>query len=340
MSTQPGKTLSDLNGGLPAGSAGTDWDPTSLDPQDSPVPAAPVPPQTNHVDPVDLCIDWRHTCWHRDRRRVYDAMTTCLMPESRLERFAGCGSSAWVLQDKAQPDRLRVSANYCHDRWCTPCARTKARIVAGNLRALIGDHPHRFITLTLRATSAPLCERVSTLYAAFRRLRRSPLWRRCIRGGAAFCEPCWSQHSQSWHVHLHIIADGQYIPQADLSDTWLVATGDSYIVDVRLIRGHDQTVDYVTKYACKPLTSETVRDRDRLQEAMIALRSRRLVLPFGTWYHTKLTAVSDDTDWQALAPLATLLQRADAGDTWAQAIIRQLRGAQSCNLLDQPTVPP
>jgi len=285
--------------------AGTAAAPALLDPQESAVPHQPATSQTDHADPVELCIDWRHTCWHRDRRRVYDAMSKCLMPTSRLERFAGCGSGAWVLQDKARPDRLRVSANYCHDRWCTPCARTKARIVAGNLRGQIGDRPHRFITLTLRANDESLQQRLNTLYASFRRLRRSPLWKRCVAGGAAFCEPCWSQRSQAWHVHLHIIADGRFIPQKELSDAWLVATGDSYIVDVRLIHNGDKAVEYVTKYACKPLTSETMRDVDRLQEAIVALRGRRLVLPFGAWYHVKLTAVSDDTDWIAKAPLAT-----------------------------------
>jgi hypothetical protein len=314
--------------------------PTSLDPQETPAQEAHYPTQRDVTTYPELTINWRHTCWHRDRERVYNALSSCIASDSRLERFASCGTDAWVMQDPANPERLRVTAAYCHDRWCVPCGRAKARIIAGNLRAHIGDRPHRFITLTLRANNEPLTNRITTLYAAFRALRRNTAWAKRIRGGAAFCEPVWSERSGSWHVHLHVIADGQFIPQQELSDAWLHVTGDSYVVDIRLIHGHDQAVDYVTKYASKPLHPATVRDNSRLQEAIVALRGRRLVLPFGTWHGIRLSTVNDATEWIALAPLGEILQRAASGDAWADAVLRILRGVQSCHQLDLPLEPP
>lgn len=313
---------------------------SSLDPSESPVHSSPQPPQTQ---PAESQLDpavWRHSCWFRDRARVYDALVATYAPPSRLERFALCGSDAWVVQDVACPEHLRVQANFCHDRWCVPCGRARARLVANNLRGLVGDVPHRFITLTIRAENEPLVDRIRHLYDSFRRIRRSRRWQQCIDGGVAFCEPCWSDRSNCWHVHLHIVAHGRFITQRELSALWLQATGDSYIVDIRLIRGHDKAVDYVTKYAAKPLEPATLRNHDRLCEAMLALKGRRLILPFGDWSRVKLTAVTHETEWRAVAPLSELLQRAAAGDAWASHVLRVLKGAYaSCNL-DTTNVPP
>lgn len=178
------------------------------------------------------------------------------------------------------------------------------------------------------------------LYASFRRLRSSRVWRDNVRGGAAFCEPCWSERTECWHVHLHIVAEGKFIPQAQLSAAWLKATGDSPIVDIRLIHGHDKAVDYVVKYAAKPLEPATLRDHDRLCEAIMALHGRRLVLPFGSWHGIRLCEVDRTTEWRALAPLGELLQRAAAGDVWADSVLRKLRGVQACRQLDLFREPP
>ena len=325
--------------------------PTSLDPEDSPVDRPPPQPQPNHAGDghpcphdhagdAELCIDWRHTCWHRDRLRVFEALQKCPIGETRLQRFADCGIDAWVMEDCNCPGHLRVAASYCHDRWCVPCGRAKARIVADNLRSVIQDQPHRFITLTLKAKNEGLANRISMLYASFRRLRGYAVWRNNVVGGAAFCEPVWSTKSECWHVHLHIVAEGKFIPQAELSAAWLKATGDSYIVDVRLIYGHDKAVDYVCKYAAKPLDPATLRNPDLLSEAIMALHGRRLILPFGTWHGIRLSEVSYDTQWKALTPLGELLRRAAAGDEWAQSVLRNLRGAQSQCQLDLFREPP
>lgn len=311
----------------------------SLDPEESAwqnADSSTTPPPTS----ADLCETWRHSCWHRDRMRVWDSLVKVGASESRLSRFAACGSNAWVMGDPDNPDRVRVAACYCHDRWCVPCGRAKARTVAGNLRCLIADEPHRFITLTLRADDEGLAQRITRLYQSFARLRRTTLWQRAVTGGCACCEPVWSDKSGCWHVHLHVIVAGRYIKHADLSKAWLRATGDSYIVDIRLIHGHDKAVDYVTKYACKPLPASTVRDSDHLAEAMIALRGRRLVLTFGAWSHVKLTAQSDTTQWIAIAPLPDVLRRADLGDAWSIAILRKLRGSYACRQMDLWTEQP
>jgi len=304
-------------------------EPPLLDPQDSAV-ESPAHPQTGPSGYPELTVAWRHTCWFRDRNRVYEAMCRVGLGDARLQRFAACGVNAWILRSADGPTRLRIAASYCHDRWCVPCGRAKARLYAANLRALIADVPHRFITLTLRAVQEPLADRLQHLYDSFRRLRQQQEWKSAVVGGVAMCEPVWSKRSNCWHVHLHVIAHGRFLAAATLSKMWLKATGDSFIVDIRLIHGHDKAVDYVCKYACKPLTSDTYAESDRLHEAMVALRGRRLCLPFGDWSHVRLSRQNELSEWLPVAPLGQVILLADAGDAWAIRVLALLRGEEQC----------
>ena len=288
-------------------------------------PLADLPDPCNpDRSPGELCQSFRHSCWHRQRQAVFTALVASGCGQSRLERFRECGSDVWLMRSAADRNVVRLGGNYCHDRWCLPCGLARSRLLAANMRSLISDRPHRFMTLTLKANDEGLTARLRHLYASFSRLRRNPIWKRNVTGGAAFCECIWSAASAAWHVHLHIIAAGKFLPQQQLSDAWLRSTGDSFIVDVRLIGGHDKAVDYVTKYASKPLHPETVRSHDRLCEMIVGLRSRRLVLTFGTWARCKLTATPERQEWIAVCPLHIILRDAELGSPAAQALLNSL----------------
>lgn len=270
-------------------------------------------------------LTFRHSGWCHRRNRIFRALHSVYGTSDRLARFEACGMNAWVLADPASDHRYRVVADYCHDRWCQPCANARSRTIAENLRKKVQDHPHRFITLTLRSDDEPLAALLKRLYTSFAKLRRSVLWSHTIRGGAAFLELKYGHANSRWHPHLHIIADGKFLPQKALSATWLKITGDSYIVDVRLIQGHEDTIRYVTKYASKPLSPTFADHHDLLCEAMLACRGRRLCLTFGTWAGTRLTDVHDDTAWQPVAPLWEIRKRAMAGDGHSIRLLNFLR---------------
>lgn len=242
------------------------------------------------------------------------------------------------MRDSLQPDRLRVSASSCHDRYCLPCGNLRGRIVAANLANRIKDQPHRLITLTLKSDDEPLLTLIRRLYKGFSALRRRKNWRSRMAGGAAVVEVKWNAGRKRWHPHLHIIAEGKYYPKDELSADWLSVTGDSYIVDIRLIRGHRETVHYVTKYVGKPLDQTVIHDHDRLCELIGALHGRHLCLTFGSWSGVKLTAIHDDTDWVPLAPLADIILSARRGDAEAEQIMRLLR-PREYDLPDQPAEP-
>ncbi len=195
---------------------------------------------------------------------------------------------------------------------------------------LIEGKATSFITLTLCGKGEPLKDLIDKLYKSFRALRNHPTWTEVVWGGAAFLEIKYSDKSRRWHPHLHVIADMKFLSQAELSDVWRGITKDSYIVDIRKVRDSETTARYVTKYASKPLNTSFSNSPKLLDEALLALKGRRLCLCFGTWYGTPLDAL-EDTDladdltdageWQMIASLSMIIADANAGDAQARLML-------------------
>jgi hypothetical protein len=261
--------------------------------------------------------------------RVLDALERVCSSSSRVEHFRDCGSFAWVYVDSGNPTRFCVRASLCHDRFCVPCAAARGREVA----AAVADHAlHRrilFITLTLRSSQTPLTEQLNRLYRSFAALRRWALWRTAIRGGVAICEVTYNAGKEAWHPHLHILAEGTWLPQQDLRSAWHRITGDSHVVDVRLARTTDNLSNYVAKYLAKPIASSYIRRPFQLQEAILAFAGRKVCMTFGSWRGLQLHLLDDDTRWEVVAPLTELIDAALAGNQWAGSILDHLRSAHS-----------
>jgi len=181
------------------------------------------------------------------------------------------------------------------------------------------------LTLTLRSDQEPLKDLLRKLYKCFGRLRRVKPCKGRLRGGVAFCEVKWSERASRWHPHLHVIYEGTYIPKDQIADAWHRITGDSYIVDIRTINDHLHAGRYVAKYISKPLSSTYLNRPDRLDEAIDALTGRRMCTTFGTWRGWPLFKKPDPVDWEPVAPLSEIRQKAAQGDPWALAILKALQ---------------
>lgn len=317
----------------PADSSSLDTSETS---ENSPVSAflreAP-PSTTNLFTPLDegsYAARFRHNSWHVLRRRIYDGLCRARQSTGRICSFATCGSSSWVQQNKEDPTRLRISASHCHDRLCTPCANLRSWRIEQALLAMIAGKTTTFITLTLAGGKIPLQAKLDKLYRSFKALRNHPLWEDAVRGGAAFLEVKWSDRAQTWHPHLHIVCESGYMPQDQLSKAWHSITRDSYIVDIRKVRDAQKAGGYICKYASKPLNSSFSNTPALLDEAIVALKGRRLCMCFGTWYGTPLdlaedTELADDlidaAGWENLFPLEVFLEQAAHGDRESMRII-------------------
>jgi hypothetical protein len=91
-----------------------------------------------------------------------------------------------------------------------------------------------------------------------------------------------SQEDGTVNVHLHILADCPYIPQAALSKLWDDLT-DAPVVDIRRVedrdeRGRDAALMETVGYAAKPPEYETVQGAVAYVKA---LKGSKLIQPFG-----------------------------------------------------------
>jgi len=137
-----------------------------------------------------------------------------------------------------------------------------------------------------------------------------------------------------------MIIEGKHLPVGELSRRWLAVTGDSPIVDIRLIRNDAAVARYVAKYLCKAVPAAIVRDPGSLDIAIRALHGRRTMATFGRWRGFDLDAPPPDEIWDCVAPLDAILAEARAGEPAARALLAQLRRPDQCQASLPVSTPP
>jgi hypothetical protein len=304
---------------------------TSLDPVET---SAQEPTTAGGACPQDLAdVGFRHSGWMQRRRIVASALADAQTPPARQQRFATCGTCARVFYSPSQ-QRLQVRSNHCRDRFCVPCATARSLRAKAVILARARNERCRLFTFTLRHSDTPLRDQLERLYESFARLRRRDAWKSHVAGGVAVLELKLSRTDNLWHPHLHVLATGDYWPQQDLRDHWHAVTGDSYIVDVRDVPTAE-AVQYVGKYASKPLDPSTFRSRPHLVEAIRALAGRRLFATFGSWHNLALDDQDlheDPADWQFVATLAHVRAWARAGHDAARHLLNLLVHNALCDV--------
>lgn len=276
-------------------------------------------------------VEYRHRHWHPQRLALYEALLANLATEAVLDRFRNCGANAWVVCDTQHPRHVAIRCTACKHRLCQPCAQQRSKKLAAQLIASIGRQSVRFVTLTLKAQTSDLGIELTRLYKCFTKLRRTALWKTTVTGGIAFAELKAPTGANAWHPHLHCVVVGDYIPQPRLRAAWLKATGNSTIVDVRLVRDPDKIAPYVAKYATKGIDKAVYDSPDALQEAVSALKGRRLVLKFGTMRKKTEEQERPRIDWRPLCKLDRLLANAAQGVPWAVNLLALLEDHEPCH---------
>lgn len=261
--------------------------------------------------------DFRHSNWKTKRALVLATLRAAGQSETSVDAFVQCGAECVVEYNKEEK-RYRLRATYCHCRHCEPCQRSKANLLAANLRtrlAVEADGRYRFITLTLRHTDTPLREQLDRLHACFKKLRATKLWKESQKGGCAILEVKYDADRGEWHPHLHIVAEGGYIHQRDLSLAWLDATGDSDIVDIRALNSGKDAAHYVSKYVSKGTNNEVWYNRDAAIEWVLAMKGVRTAATYGRWRGFKLLEhAGDKGTWHRIGLLTHLVAMADEGN--------------------------
>lgn len=291
-------------------------------------PPKEAPTEYSQAEPIHPHEEWfRHHYWKEKRKIVRQALMNSGWSHQGLFNFDNCGAECVIEYSKTE-GKYRVRASYCKCRHCEPCMRAKANLLAGNLRKRLEEKPngrYRFVTLTLRHSNTPLKAQVKRLYASFRKLRNSKLWKKSQRGGAAVLEVKWQPQSRRWHAHLHVIAEGSFIDQRSLSAAWHSATGDSQIVDIRQLSSEKDAAHYVAKYMSKGTNNEVWQNEEAASEWISATKGTRMCATFGTWRGFGLLQRSKEKgDWVAVDLLRHVASRARAGDVVAINLLQIL----------------
>lgn len=331
---------------MPAHSASAPWiSPNLQERLDSFPPSHVHPPELKSdfaddsrgglsCEPSDLAETFRHSGWRRRRRLIYESLYRTDQSRTRTSAFATCGSNAFVYRTLEPPFRYRLAGSSCHDKFCTPCARDRARCMATNVINHVADRSARFVTLTLKHSADPLIDQVHRLQRCFARLRGTKAWRTHVSGGAAFVEIKWIAEHSEWHPHFHVICQGRYFPKEALKAAWWRITGDSFITDIRKVENERRIAQYVVKYASKPTNDTFVGRPDRLDEAIIAFRGRRLCHTFGTWRGLKLTESPVNAEWISIGSFHSVATDAANGDADALDALAQICGETAPHVLE------
>lgn len=273
-----------------------------------------IPPPEYQCPPLwDNEARFHHSGHARERKAIYEAYKS--MGKFRpLHRFVNCGCCSRVLCRGRIGDefQFRVVASRCHNRWCPSCSKARSTIYAANIREWVSRKQRdiRFVTLTLRHNNTPLKDQIDRINRSFLALRRRSWWKASVFGGVSFIEIKTGKDNR-FHVHIHAILEGKYIPVNELSAEWHAVTGDSPIVDVRSIANVDVVAGYVAKYGSKPIDRSIIFQPTKLVECIQALHGRRLATTFGSWKDLKLSDLPPEDEpgtWQDLGSLKDFLK--------------------------------
>lgn len=225
-----------------------------------------------------------------------------------------------------QQTRLH-NANFCKKHlFCPLCAiRRASKSLSSYLeryKVIRAQKPHLvpyMATLTVR-NGHDLDERYNHLVNSLKKLTRNrtrALTSKTSRHTSEFAKIDgavgsyeFTERGNGWHPHVHIIAlvnPKDTISQQALSQEWLKATGDSFIVDVRPIGDPDDPIKgfvEVFKYALK------FSDLSYQQQihAALTLKSRRLLFSIGSFRGVQVPESLTDEPLDEL-PFVDLLYR-------------------------------
>lgn len=274
-------------------------------------------------------IRWHHGGWWARRQKLIGALGTAPRFAKRLEALQCCGTLSYIERNDAT-EALRVTGRYCHDRLCARCAAAKSARMQRTIEAAAADAGTvRLVTLTLKhRPGVPLSAMIDRLYTCFRLLRATRVWKDRVTASLAVLELKLSQQG-AWHVHFHCVAKGDFIPQRELSASWLAVTGDSSIVDVRVVPS-GKAAGYVAKYLAKPIPASAWDSLPHLLDAIDSLKGRRLLVKTGEWHGHDFgdDATTEEVGkWRPIGLLAKFILRAQAGDAMSRMYLQLLRPA-------------
>lgn len=257
----------------------------------------------------------------------------------RILRYVNCREDSWFIRHSYTKE-IKVASSRCNLRWCPLCQKTKEFIMVNSITEwLKGAKKPKFITLTLSSSDDSLSNQVDKLYKYFRAIRLTKLWKAKIKGGVWFFQITQNEKSKQWHPHLHIIADGLYFDQKDLSNLWAKISNGSTIVDIRAVKDQRKAAKYVARYATAPCNISDLSMDDGI-EVFEALESRRICGTFGTGRKIKLSPEKpkDKESWEFLGYYSEIVSKAEKQESYKELVKAWMSGKPCFLDFNQPLI--
>ena len=144
-------------------------------------------------------------------------------------------------------------------------ARKAAQFYARTAKALLSLGQLRFITLTLPSPVQLTQDEVRRLRRHLKALKQHPFIKARLGPHVYAIEA--TPKLMGWHLHIHILAAGKFIPQQALSAIWKQLTGAS-IVHIRAVKSPKSAVNEIIKYIHKPAGFDDPTQRAQYAIAM------------------------------------------------------------------------
>ena len=143
--------------------------------------------------------------------------------ERQGRRMAECCTK---MQINCTATHASMCPNHCDVRACANCNIHRSRKAVKRWGIVDKEVKKRkemlrFLTLTQRAVKGRTHGEARVLIIkAWQKLWRRKVTRHYIHGAIRKLETTWNYEGGWWHVHLHIVYEGMFWPQADLQETW------------------------------------------------------------------------------------------------------------------------
>ena len=210
-------------------------------------------------------------------------------------------------------------AESCNIRLCPHDQRKRSlRLAARWEKLLIGKANLRYVVFAER-NSTDLHEGIQSLYRAWKTLRTSALWKAAARGSVAVLEVTYNREDHTWHPHLNVLFQGEYIPFEALRQEWSEAT--RHRGTTAFIRAADAgTIRELLKYVTK--LSDFVDDPEALDKFLLAVARRRFIRTYGAFYKLPV----EEEDYTGHCPDCGSDCVADVGPAFAEQLTIDVHG--------------
>lgn len=203
--------------------------------------------------------------------------------DERANKVRACGKAYSFYVCHECGEYCYLSEFRCDDRLCALCGRARvARLLESYGGVLKAIQQPKMLTVSMRSRpQGELKQAVKELWDAFNRLRHRSIWR-AVRGAIVSLEITWNPRARTWHPHLHILLESEFILWERLRVSWGECTlGEGTSVYIQRCRPgwERELLKYITK------VRDLYNDFEALREFLRFAKGRRFIRTYGKLYN-------------------------------------------------------